>query len=262
MPQIAAEVAAAGGVFIIAHPMSVATRSALAVIGATMTCLPGPARLVEVWNGGDWANVESNNEDALALWYVWLNHGHRLVATAGTDAHGPAPDGVRPGFNVVYAETLSEQGILQAIAQGHVFLSDGPQIEFSALTASGVAAIMGDTLPDEPATISACWNGCGVSDRVRLLARWAAVRRTTSWHTGRTAMGSYARAGALVPAGAARGGWESSRGDQSAVTSASGSELANCRADYKALGHTLMLDAAAILMPGCAILTGRLNMCF
>src|SRR5262249_33500020 len=128
--------------------------------------LPGPARLVEVWNGGVWVS-ESNNERALALWYEWLNQGHRLVATAGTDTHGPAPDGVRPGFNVVYAEEWSEAGILRAIARGHLFLSDGPQLELSAQTASGSQAIMGDRLPAEPATNSARWSGCNPHDTAR-----------------------------------------------------------------------------------------------
>jgi hypothetical protein len=168
MPQIAAEVEAADGLFIIAHPMSVGDPICTGCDWRYSDMMPGPARLLEVWNGGEWTS-ESNNEDALALWYVWLNQGHRLVATAGTDAHGQAPSGVRPGFNNVYAEVFSESGILRAIAQGHVFLSDGPQLELSAQTANGVTAIMGDILPAERATISARWDGCNPSDLVRLV---------------------------------------------------------------------------------------------
>src|SRR5262245_31479375 len=136
MAQVAAEIEGAGGLFVIAHPMSVGDPICTGCDWRYTDMLPGPARLVEVWNGGVWVS-ESNNERALALWYEWLNQGHRLVATAGTDTHGPAPDGVRPGFNVVYAEEWSEAGILRAIARGHLFLSDGPQLELSAQTASG-----------------------------------------------------------------------------------------------------------------------------
>jgi hypothetical protein len=169
MPQIAAEVAAAGGLFIIAHPMSVGDPICTGCDWRYSDMLPGPARIIEVWNGGAWANDESNNENALALWYVWLNQGHRLVATAGTDAHGPAPDGVRPGFNVVYAEAFSASAILQAVALGHVYLSDGPQLEFSARSTGGVMAIMGDRLPADRATVRAGWRGCSATDIVRLI---------------------------------------------------------------------------------------------
>lgn len=168
MPQIAADVAAAGGLFIIAHPLSPGDPICTGCDWRYQDMLPGSARLIEVWNGGAW-DSESNNEHALALWYRWLNQGYRMVATAGTDAHGPPPPGMQPGFNVVFAESLSAAAILRAIAQGHLFLSAGPQLEFSGQTAGGVSGIMGDSLPADSATISARWDGCAANDQVRLV---------------------------------------------------------------------------------------------
>ncbi|MBA3948009.1 MAG: CehA/McbA family metallohydrolase [Herpetosiphonaceae bacterium] len=183
MPQIAAEVEAAGGLFIIAHPMSVGDPICTGCDWRYRDMLPGPARCVEVWNGGEWEG-ESNNEDALALWYVWLNQGQRVVATAGTDIHGPLPPGARPGFNVVYAESFSEAAILRAITQGHLYLSNGPQIEVHGRTEEGVSAGMGDSLPSGRTTITACWEGCTSTDRVRLIADGELLREQEAGERG------------------------------------------------------------------------------
>ena len=168
MLQIATEVYDAGGLFVIAHPMSPGDPICTGCDWRYADMLPGTARLVEVWNGGRWESG-SNNENALALWYTWLNEGHRLVATAGTDAHGPAPAGVRPGFDVVYAEELSEAALLRAIGQGHLYLSDGPRIALEGEGADGAGAMMGDTLPAGDTRISARWEGCDPTDAMRLI---------------------------------------------------------------------------------------------
>ena len=106
----------------------------------------------------------------MALWYNWLNQGHRLVATAGTDIHGPFSDGTRPGFNVIYAESLSETDILRAVAQGHLFLTDGPQLGLSGRTEDGITIMMGDSLSTGNLTVNTSWEGCAPRDQVRLIA--------------------------------------------------------------------------------------------
>lgn len=168
MPQIAAEVDAAGGLFVIAHPMSIGDPYCTGCDWRYSDMRPGPARCVEVWNGHIW-DSESNNEDALALWYGWLNNGYRMVATAGTDIHGPLPPGAQPAFNVVYAPSLSELAILGAIGRGHLYLSNGPRLELTGRSESGEVAIMGDCLPEGSATIKAVWDGNAVEDNVRLI---------------------------------------------------------------------------------------------
>ena len=82
------------------------------------------------------------------MWYRWLNRGHRMVATAGTDVHGPGQQyqSRSAGFNVVYADQLSEAGILRGVAAGHLYLSAGPTLSFAALHEASGQRMMGDSL--------------------------------------------------------------------------------------------------------------------
>ena len=130
MTQIAAEVEALGGLFIIAHPMAVGDPYCTGCQWRYPTMTPGTATAVEVWNS-DWRS-ESRNELGLSLAYEWLNAGHRLALTAGTDNHGRNPQAMHYGFNVVYAEDLSEREILRAVRAGHLYISAGPTLELSA----------------------------------------------------------------------------------------------------------------------------------
>lgn len=145
MQQIAAEVTTQGGTFIIAHPMSLGDPFCTGCQWRYEEMMPGTARVVEAWNG-PWFNESSNNEEALPLIYRWLNAGHRLALTAGTDNHGrESRESASHGFNVVYAEDLSESEILRAIRAGHTYLSSGPALELNAL-GGAERAMMGDVL--------------------------------------------------------------------------------------------------------------------
>jgi hypothetical protein len=133
---------------------------------------PGIAHGVEIWNG--YWNVF--NEDGLQQFYVWLNQGYRLSATSGSDIHGPMPTDPtqsdptrRAGFNVVYAEELSEPAILAAVRQGHSYISGGPELLLNATTASGMKGMAGDQLPSEALTLSVKWNGAHDGDLLRLI---------------------------------------------------------------------------------------------
>lgn len=169
MPDIAAEVSANGGLFIIAHPNSIGDPKCTGCDWRYAEMMPGPARLVEVWNGV-WDNADSGNERSLATWYHWLNQGHQLTATAGTDAHGPHHYKAKAGFNVVYAEALSQQAILEAIARGHLYLSTGPRLELSARTPAGDEAMMGDTLHGDLVALAARWEDSPRRARLRVIA--------------------------------------------------------------------------------------------
>ncbi len=166
MPQIAAEIAAEGGLFVIAHPLSPGDPQCTGCDWRYVEMMPGVAPAVEVWNGL-W-DGDSNNESALALWYEWLNWGLRIVATAGTDAHGPAPAEVQPGFNVVHATRRDEVSILRAVARGRLYLSCGPLLELTG-ECGGTSAMMGDVLPRGTATIRARWRDVPANARLRLL---------------------------------------------------------------------------------------------
>ncbi len=169
MSDIAAEISADGGLFVIAHPNSVGDPRCTGCDWRYADMMPGPARVVEVWNGV-WDNDDSGNERSLATWYGWLNQGHRLVATAGTDAHGPHHYKARAGFNVVYADALSQQAILEAIARGRLYLSAGPRLELSARTPAGDEAIIGGALRGDLAELTARWEESPPRARLRVIA--------------------------------------------------------------------------------------------
>jgi hypothetical protein len=169
MSEIASEVHTDGGLFIIAHPNSIGDPYCTGCDWRYADMMPGPARVIEVWNGV-WDNDDSGNEGSLATWYHWLNQGYRLVATAGTDAHGPHHYKARVGFNVVYADALSQQAILEAIARGHLYLSSGPRLELNARTSAGDEGMMGDILRGETAEFTARWEDSPRRARLRVIA--------------------------------------------------------------------------------------------
>ncbi len=168
MGRIAAATYASDQVFIIAHPQSDSDPGCTGCAWRYGLMMPGNARLVEIWNG-PWRG-DSNNEDALALWYDWLNQGWRLYATAGTDVHGSdhAGDAI-PAFSVIYAEALTEAALLKALRVGHLYLSAGPELLLQARDAAGAIWMSGDTV-SLPATFTASWARCPAGAQVRLIA--------------------------------------------------------------------------------------------
>ena len=103
----------------------------------------------------------AGNEQSLALAFEWLNQGYHLALTSGTDTHGPEHNRIAQtfGFDVVYANDLSESEILHAVQQGHLYMSAGPTLELYA-SAAETLAIMGDVLDvadDSPIQVTARW---------------------------------------------------------------------------------------------------------
>jgi hypothetical protein len=171
MLDLAENVRNAGGLYIIAHPKAVGDPICTGCAWLYDEMMPGTARVVEIWNTS-W-DGPSNNDDAVQLWYSWLNQGIRMAATSGTDIHDhPWPE-ARLGFNVVYAEELSERAILDAVRKGHSYMSDGPEVDLTGHSASGVRAMMGDVLPAETTTIEFKWGNAHADDTVRLIVNGA-----------------------------------------------------------------------------------------
>jgi hypothetical protein len=169
MDQIYHEVTGRGGLFIIAHPMAQGDPQCTGCDWRYTEVLPGPARVVEIWND-DWRS-ESNNEDGLKLAFDWLDQGYRLSLTAGTDRHGGRSAERIYGFNVVYAQELSEQAILQAVRAGHLYLSAGPTLELIA-NSDHEHAMMGDVLKPaahRPIQLAARWKDCPPGAQLDLL---------------------------------------------------------------------------------------------
>ena len=165
MGELAQQVLDSGGLFVIAHPMDEGDPVCCGCRWEHGDMMPGIASAVEVWNYY-WAE---RNEQALQLFYQWLNEGHPLVATSGTDLHERNPEHMRTAFNVVYAQELSEAAILDGIRRGHLYISAGPELTFKGRTASGVEGIMGDTIPNEHSSVRVCWGQGHEGDLLRLV---------------------------------------------------------------------------------------------
>ena len=166
MPQRVEEARAAGATFIIAHPLSMGDPVCTGCDWGFVDMMPGSARCVEVWNSA-WES-DRQNEGALALWYSWLNQGYRMVGTRGTDIHGPL-NYTNVGFNVVYAEALSEAEILRAIRQGHLYISAHPVLDLRAKGSDGSSGMVGDFVGGETVEISLKWQECSEGERLRLI---------------------------------------------------------------------------------------------
>ena len=166
MERVAADTYARGQVFVIAHPLADGDPGCTGCAWRFGEMMPGNARVVEIWNG-PW-DCDSNNEKALALWYDWLNQGLRLAATAGSDAHGPRAYASARGFNVIYAEALSEVALFEGILAGRLYLSSGPHLTFQARSDDGVTWSIGDTVT-RPATFEIYWRDCPPDAQARVI---------------------------------------------------------------------------------------------
>lgn len=166
MPQRVEEARAAGATFIIAHPMSMGDPVCTGCDWGFADMMPGSAHCVEVWNSA-WES-DRRNEESLALWYHWLNEGYRMVGTRGTDIHGPL-NYSNVGFNIVYAEALSEVEILRAIRQGHLYISARPVLDLQARGSDGSSGMVGDAVGGETVEIRLKWSECSEGERLRLI---------------------------------------------------------------------------------------------
>jgi hypothetical protein len=91
-----------------------------------------------------------------------------MVATAGTDIHGPTLD-PHLGFNHIYANDLAEPDILSAIKQGHLYMSSGPRLELTARNAKLEYVMMGDVIVNDGVTLSLHWSNCKEGDVLGLI---------------------------------------------------------------------------------------------
>ncbi len=170
MTDIAQAIMDKGALFVIAHPRSPGDPACTGCRWEFGEMMPGIAPAVEIWNGG-WRDY---NEQSLQLYYEWLNQGHRLVATAGSDIHGKSHEGARgAAADVVYAEALSEAAIVDAIRRGHLYLSSGPDLQLTAqVDGDDALSMMGDRIPTTTASharVHATWQGAAPDDLVCLI---------------------------------------------------------------------------------------------
>lgn len=103
--------------------------------------------------------------DAIRFWEQRLAAGHRIAMVGVSDSHRAGRTGGDPlaspigeAATVVYAEELSEAGILAGIRAGHTYAkikASGPDLRFSVTGDQGGTGIMGDAIPDRSATLRA-----------------------------------------------------------------------------------------------------------
>lgn len=144
MRQAAEQVRRQGGLFCVNHPYS-----------GDLSWRPADfdwalADLIEIYH-----NLEGANNDYQApLWDRLLADGYHLVGIAGTDSHDPYKGTHALGQLVtwVFADELSEKGILEGLRRGRVYLSRGPELRFYATRENEQTAEMWESLPlgDQP----------------------------------------------------------------------------------------------------------------
>ncbi len=127
------------------------------------------ADMMEVYH-----NLEAiNNTYQVGLWDRLLSAGYRIVGVAGIDSHNPFEGLHKLGqlFTYVYADELSEAGIIAGLKRGQVYLSKGPQLHLRAsagsekaemwetLSTSGEVTITTEIQTDEPLRLFVFKNG-------------------------------------------------------------------------------------------------------
>lgn len=106
--------------------------------------------LLEIWH----AHEGPGNLLQIGLWDDLLRRGHRIVGVAATDSHDPYAGRHRLGqvVTAIYADELSERGLLDGLRRGRVYGSRGPHLELSAISEAEPerTVYMGGVVPPGP----------------------------------------------------------------------------------------------------------------
>jgi predicted metal-dependent phosphoesterase TrpH len=174
--DVAGAVRAAGGLFVVAHPDAMPDDVCTGCRWTHHDFDPALADAVEIW-GGRWDGPEEENEGCVALWQRWLGLGHRLAATAATDAHRPRDwQGAVP-LTYVLADELSRAAILDAIRAGRTYVSSGPELYLDAVD-GGVRARCAGAPPGAEVRII---TRAGRADSVRVAGGGELVAHASGW---------------------------------------------------------------------------------
>ncbi len=131
----------------------------------------GDVAAIEV-QSGSFFKYDLFTKTAIAFWDAALAAGEHIAAVGSSDSHtagvaaGALDAPIGQATTVVYAESLSESGILDGIRAGHsyvkLFGNDGPDVRLEAIGDAGGNGIMGDAIPDRSATLVATVSGIEV----------------------------------------------------------------------------------------------------
>lgn len=170
--RFAAEVRAAGGLVVAAHP-------AVPLPGSAWEFGFGDVDAIEVWNGR-W-NVD--DEVSLRIWHRLIARGRRIAAVGGSDSHGPHQRVGSPQ-TVVLATDLSTPAVIEGLRRGASYLAESSPVtvELTASCPVGDATLTagpGETLtvPSGAETgITASVSGAPDTCLALITARGAAAR--------------------------------------------------------------------------------------
>jgi hypothetical protein len=132
MNRIISEVKEAGAIVSINHPM-------LKPWEWQFETTPLSAiDVIEIWNDPTYKDNPRATEEALKLWDILWNDGHRIYGIGGSDSHlrpdesyeknGP-PSVIGDPATYVFADELSADSILGGVRSGNVYVSRGPVLD-------------------------------------------------------------------------------------------------------------------------------------
>jgi hypothetical protein len=173
-PRFAAEVRAAGGIVVAAHP-------AVPLPGSAWEFGYAHVDALEVWNG----RWNLDDEVSLRIWQRLLRLGRRVAAVGGSDSHGPRQPVGLPQ-TVVHAADLSTPALAEGLRRGRCYIaqSRAVTVELAATcpTRGGVdVAGPGEILqvpPEKRVTVSAVVSGAPGTRAALITAAGCAGRAT------------------------------------------------------------------------------------
>ena len=148
--QMAAWIAAAGGVAYLCHPYWSGLTAVDLLAAPSLTG-------VEVWNGS--SQAQQGNGLSAVHWDGALQEGRMLLGVATDDCHSPGQDSLL-GWTWVFARERTAAGIVAALRRGDAYASSGPRLLAVEIGGDRV------TVRCSPARAvrlrSGAWDGCAV----------------------------------------------------------------------------------------------------
>ncbi len=130
---------------------------------------------MEIWNGKDLPPLYATNQNAREKWFELLNQGTRLTATASSDLHSVAGNGLKKDLDpltlawytrgvfagmprtYVHMPELSADALIRALKAGKAFMTNGPLVlaeiagkGYGESVAPGQATLAYEILNNEP----------------------------------------------------------------------------------------------------------------
>ncbi|WP_420595996.1 CehA/McbA family metallohydrolase [Deinococcus sp.] len=161
--ELSQQVAADGGLFTIAHPFSDGDPVCTGCAWTYFDLRPAGASHLEVWNG---AWNQPQNVQALEHWYGLLAAGLRVIATAGSDVHGPE---YLPGDGLTCTPTTQDtRTLLSQLRAGNTYLARAACLDMEIQTPGG-AAMLGSVQPAGRWTVDLKWQSLPSGSELRLM---------------------------------------------------------------------------------------------